>query len=204
MIRLLRSCFICSNQPLEPHQLQAAAVLPQSGIKGPPPRGWPGLNHPPCSSPPPLLHLGPSHCHAACPGPALPQQAGLWFTDGPSLLVPAERHPSLSLEVLQAEKSIYPPGTWAWSLPTTISGWQPALGHQPCSRSGGSNRAPLQTSEPKYVLICPQREARPHQKLQANPDLGKYRQREATHLSPGCPAGTFPRWSSNPNPRVVP
>lgn len=138
-----------------------------------PPRGWAGLNHPPCSSPPPLLHLDPSHGHAACPGPALPQRAGLWFTDGPSLPVPAEHHPSLSLEVPQAEKSIYPPGTWAQSLPTTTGSlWLPPA----CTGASGLAQGleglagpPLQTSEPEYVLICPQREAGPHQKLQVNP-----------------------------------
>lgn len=141
------------------------------------PRGWPGLNQLPCSSPPPLLHLGPPHCRAACPGPALPRRAGLWFTDGPSLPVPAEHHPRLSLEVPQAEKSIYPPGTWTRSLPTTISGRQPVAspglhwGIRACSRSGGPSRSPLQTSEPEYVLMCPQINTRsgPHQKLQVNP-----------------------------------
>lgn len=35
--------------------------------------------------------------------------------------MPAEHHPSLSLEVPQAGKSIYPPGTQARSLPTLTS-----------------------------------------------------------------------------------
>lgn len=99
-----------------------------------PPWGWPGrgilvwqagLTHAHCISPP-LLHLGPSHCSAACPGPALPRRAGgpvthRWpITPGAS----TEHHPCLSLEVPQAEKSICPPGTWVSGLPTNTGGRQ--------------------------------------------------------------------------------
>ena len=72
--------------------------------------------------------------------------------------MPAEHQPSLSLEVLQAEKSICPPGTRAWSLPANISGRQRVVpSHRPCIQSvEGLAVPPDETSVPKDTLARPQ------------------------------------------------
>lgn len=75
--------------------------------------------------------------------------------------MPAEHHPSLSLEVPQAEKSICLPGTRAWSLPANISSGQcvvppTALAPGLVQTVEGLAVPPDETSVPKDTLARPQ------------------------------------------------
>lgn len=66
----------------------------------------------------------------------------------------AERHPSLSLGVLQAENSVCP-GTQAWSLPANITGGQPWLSPT-CPGASGLARGPEGLAEPPCRRLHPQ------------------------------------------------
>ena len=80
--------------------------------------------------------------------------------------MPADHHPSLSLEVPQAEKSICPPGTHAWSLPANISSGQrvgPPTTLAPGLVQSVEGLAPDETSVPKDTP------ARPQESGQASP-----------------------------------
>lgn len=118
--------------------------------------------------------------------------------------MPAECPLSLSLEVSQAEKSFYLPGTWAWSLPATSacgSVWLPPAIPSHAHHLGEQAVPPSDF----FVLTCPQSWASPYQKAQTNSRPWKYWQGGSKSLcvlaaqlehSPGVPL--------TQNPHMVP
>lgn len=118
--------------------------------------------------------------------------------------VPAEHHPSLSLEVLQAEKSIYAPGTWAWSPRANIRGRQHvAPQRHPLLGASGLVQSLESLAVPPDRLLYP-KTSWSALRGQASPETaGKHQTLESTgkeKANPSrscCPSGTFPRWSSD-------
>lgn len=115
--------------------------------------------------------------------------------------MPADHHPSLSLEVPQAEKSICPPGTHAWSLPANISSGQrvgPPTTLAPGLIQSVEGRHLMRLLYPKTHRPALKSQARPHPKPQANTRPWKaLARRKPITPGPGCPSGTLPRWSSD-------